>query len=194
MDIIEKLTKDREEIRKIMSDTAYIEWLYQFTQDKEKFYDDDWFCSPKEISESDRENVEKLCLFYEGISKYSQQNYIYPTPCDDGEFYKVKLKDFHFEIGYMAGQGVLFFFRKASLEDDEEFIDFNDIMIGKEQDNVGRINTELNSLSNKVEETYENGVPIEAIKNVLNNTIAEIKSRENTKALKKSLRRSPIKQ
>lgn len=164
----------REKIKSMMSNTAYIEWLNKFTQDKDRFSDNEWLYFPEKISESDRENVEKLCLFYEGIDEYSQQNYIYPIPCEFGDFYRVKLNDFCFEIGVLVGQGTLFFFKKASLEDEKEFIDFNDIMIGKKQYNVDQINDTLDHLSSIVVTAYESGVSIEAIASTLDNTIKEI--------------------
>ena len=50
---IEKyLTKEkaeREKIRKLMSNTAYIEWLKQFTQDIDGFSNDDWLYSPEKL-------------------------------------------------------------------------------------------------------------------------------------------------
>ena len=138
--IAEQKEKD-EKIKNIMSNIAYIEWLKQFTQDKEGFSDDDWLYFPEKINESDRENVKNLCLLYEGIDKYSQQKHIYPIPCEFGNFYRVKLNGFGFEIGILVGQGTVFFFNKASLEDDKEFIDFNDIMTRKKQDNVDQINS-----------------------------------------------------
>ena len=177
MDTIERLTKKREEIKKIMSDTTYIKWLIQFTQDKESFYDNEWSNFPEKIRESDKENVEKLGLFYEGITDYSNKNNIDPTPCDDGNYYKVKLKDFRFEIGIVAGQGVLFFFRKSSQEDDKEFIDFNDILIGKKQDDA-----RLKSLEDLITICYETGINITAIEEAANNKIKDIKSQEAAKA------------
>lgn len=170
-----------EKIKSMMSNTAYIEWLNQFTQDKDGFSDDDWLYFPEKISESDRENVEKLCLFYEGIDKYSQKNHIYPIPCEFGNFYRVKLNNFGFEIGILVGQVTVFFFNKASLEDDKKFIDFNDIIIGKKQDNVDQINATLDSLSNMVITAYESGVPIEAIVSTLDNTIKGITSKKEDK-------------
>ena len=170
-----------EKIKKMMSNTAYIEWLNQFTQDKYGFSDDDWLYFPEKISESDREKVEQLCLFYEGIDKYAEKNHIYPTPCEFGNFYSVKINDLGFEIGILVGQGTVFFFNKASLEDGKEFIDFNDIMIGKKQDNVDQINATLDSLSNMVVTAYESGVPIEAIVSTLDNTIKGINSKKEDK-------------
>lgn len=180
MDIIEKLTKDREETEEIMSNTAYIEWLIQFTQDKESFYDDDWSYFPEKISESDKENVEKLGLLYKGIYKYAENNYIYPTSYN----YKVKLNDFRFEIGYIAGQGVTYFFRKAPLEDDKEFIDFNDIITGKIQDYVKQYRAILKSMSDSIVNGSRMGIPIKAIKKEVDAAIEKIESQEEAKKAK----------
>lgn len=165
-----------EKTNKLMSNTEYINWLYKFTQDKERFSDDDWLYYPERISKYDRDNVKDLGLFYEGVSNYAQQNHIYPTPCDFGDFYKIKFNDFGFEIGIMIGQGTVFFFNKSILENEKEFIDFNDIMTGKKQDNVDYINATLDSLSNMVVNAYESGVPIVAIINTLDNTIRNLSS------------------
>ena len=177
-----------EKIKSMMSNTDYIKWLKQFTQDKDGFCDNDWLYFPEKISESERENVENLCLFYEGIEKYAEQNYIYPILCEFGNFYRVKLNDFSFEIGILVGQGTVFFFNKTSLENEKEFIDFDDIMIGKKQDNVEQINATLDSISNIVITAYENGVPIEAIASTLDNTIRDITSKNDDKS-KKLVRR-----
>ena len=70
LDKYAKKEKDKyEKIKIMMSNTNYLEWLNQFTQDKNGFYDDDWQYSPDLITESDKENVEKLGLFYEGKYK-----------------------------------------------------------------------------------------------------------------------------
>lgn len=180
-DYIAKEKVKSEKIKSMMSNTAYIEWLNQFTQNKDRFSDNDWLYSPEKISESDRENVEKLCLFYEGIGNYAQQNHIYPIPCGFGNFYRVKLNGFGFEIGILVGQGTAFFFKKVSLEDDKKFIDFNDIIIGKKQDNVDQINASLDSLSSMVITAYESGVPIEAIVSTFDHTMKGITSKKEDK-------------
>ena len=82
-----------EKIKRMMSNPTYIEWLNQFTQDKDGFSDDDWLYFPEKISESDREKVEQLCLFYEGIDKYATKNHIYPTNFGYGYFYTIKLDE-----------------------------------------------------------------------------------------------------
>ena len=67
---------------------------------------------------------------------------------------------------------------KIILEEDKDFIDFNDIMTLKKQDNVDKINTILDSLSSMVIATYESVVPIDAIVNKFDNTIEEITSKK----------------
>lgn len=182
-DFIKKQKIKDMEIKSIISNTNYFEWLNLFTQDKESFFDDEWLYFPEAILESDRKNVEKLCLFYEGIDRYASSNYIYPTPWKDfGNYYRIRLNQFGYEIGMAIGQGSHFFCRKASIDNPEEFIDFNDIMNDKKQNQVDFITTNLDSLSNMVLTAYENGVPIEAIVNRLDQTIKKINSREEKKS------------
>lgn len=178
---IEKENVKSENIKVIMSNTNYLEWLCKFTQDKEGFSNDDWLYFPELIKDSDKENVEKLCLFYEGIDKYARQNHIYPTQCEFGNFYKIRLNEIGFEIGILIGQGTVFFCNKVSVEKEEEFIDFNDIMTGKKQEQLDQINANLVSLSNMIVTAYESGVPIEAITYTLENTIKEITSQKGNK-------------
>ena len=173
--IAEQQEKD-EKIKGMMSNTSYIEWLKQFTQDKDGFSDDDWLYFPEKISESDRKNVEILNLFYEGINKYADGNHMYFfTKSDFGNFYRVKLDDFGFEIGISVGQGTVFFFNKVEINDEDDFIDFNDIILGKKRDNADQANAILDSLSNMVVTAYESGVPIEAIVNTIDSTVNGIK-------------------
>ena len=134
--IAEQQEKD-EKIKGMMSNTSYIEWLKQFTQDKDGFSDDDW--------------------------------------SDFGNFYRVKLDDFGFEIGISVGQGTVFFFNKVEINDEDDFIDFNDIILGKKRDNADQANAILDSLSNMVVTAYESGVPIEAIVNTIDSTVNGIK-------------------
>lgn len=125
---IAKEKQKNKEIKNMLSSTDYINWLHDFSKDKNGFSDDDWLYFPEKLSESDREKVGKLYLLYEGIDRYAEENHISPEPCKFGNYYGVKLNDFSFEIGVLIGQGTVSFFNKVPLEDDREFIDFNDIM------------------------------------------------------------------
>ncbi len=182
---IEKENARNEEIKIMMANQSYLEWLTQFTKDKEGFSDEDWLYFPERIKDSDKANVEKLGLFYDGIDNYAQQNYIYPLPCEFGNFYKIRLNEIDFEIGMLVGQGTVFYCKKVKVENEQEFIDFNDIMTNKKQEQVAKINTILESLSNMVFTAYKNGVPIEAISSTLEDIIDEITSskEDNPKTL-----------
>ena len=179
---IEKENVERKKTKALMSNTNYLEWLNQFTQDKEGFSDNDWLYFPERIKKSDNENVDKLCLFYEGIRQYAESNHIYPLKCNFGNFYKIRLNKIGFEIGILNGQGTKFFCNKVAVENEQEFIDFNDIMTGKKQENVDKINASLESLSNMILTAYESGVPIESIIYTIEKTINEITYKKEGKA------------
>lgn len=182
-EIVQKEKIRNQMIENMMSNFEYIEWLIEFTQNKYGFYDDEWIYFPEEIEENEAKKVKQLCLFYEGIYNYAKQNHIYPTPCRYGNFYKVKLNESGFEIGFTAGQGTVFFCKKTPVENSQEFIDFNDIVSGKKQIETDRINEILDSLSEKITEAYESGVPIESIIDLVETIASQIKKQEKSKVL-----------
>lgn len=132
-DYAEKENVKNDKIVSLISNTDYFEWLNQFTQDKEGFFNDDWLYTPESIKDSDKANVEKLCFFFKGIDEYATQKNIYPLQCEDGNFYKIRLDAIGFEIGVLVGQGAVFFCKKVTVENEQEFIDFNDIMMNQRQ-------------------------------------------------------------
>ena len=175
---IEKQNIKNNEIKKMMSSSDYINWLTNFTIDKDAFSDNDWLYNCSTIKKEDQDNIEKLYLFYEGIDKYARNNYIYPIPCEYGNFYKIKWNEIGFEIGVLMGQGTLFFCRKLLVKENQEFIDYNDIILNKKQKQVEYIESCLNSISDMILTAYKNGVPADAIKTTLDDTIQEISSKE----------------
>ena len=98
-DYFNKEAEREELIQKLKYDTSYIEWLKQYTQDNESFSDIVLHYSSEEISKFDRENIEKLNLFFDLIRDYAQHNYIYPVHSISGDYYRVKYNDFAFVIG-----------------------------------------------------------------------------------------------
>ena len=174
---LDKIKIKEERIKIMMSSAIYFEWLNKFMNDKDSFSDSDWLYSPEELSESDTKNVNDLCLFYEGIKKYADQNYIYAKPCDFGNYYKVKLNDNAYIIGILVGQGTIFFCKKALLNDKKDYIDFIDIINNKQQNNVSQINTVLETLTQMITAIYECGVPIEAITDTVNTAIEDINNK-----------------
>ncbi len=143
-EFVEKEKFRVEKMKNMMSNTYYLEWLSQFTQDKLGFADDDWLYFPEELQESDRENVDNLCLFYEGIEEYAKRVHFNPIPCEFGNYYKIRLNELGFKIGILIGQGTVFFCEKIPVENERDFIDFKDI-IGNEskKDNNPKIKTKV---------------------------------------------------
>ena len=185
--------KAKEEIKnrkrqEMFSNTNYLKWLESFTVEHPSFSDDDWLYFPEKISEEDNEKVKNLHLFFEGIDLYAKKNYIYPTKCDFGGYYNIKLDNIGYEIGMLVGQGTLFFCNRTLLNKDLEYIDFNDIISGKKRDNTDVIAQQLQDLSNRVLELNKKGVPLNAIIETLDTTLTGIK--EETKNPTKTLKRN----
>lgn len=111
----------------------------------------------EQITKLDYENVNNLHTLFEGIELYAKKNYIYPTKCDFGVYYNIKLDGISYEIGMLVGQGTLFFCNRKPLNKDLEYIDFSDIMSDKKKDGVDVITQQLKDLSNKVLELHKKG-------------------------------------
>ena len=188
MDYIEGLKVSEAKRKEIFSNTNYVKWLESFTIEHPVFLDDDWLYFPEKISQEDNEKVKNLHLFYEGIELYAKKNYIYPTECDFGGYYNIKLDNIGYEIGMLVGQGTLFFCKRTPLNKDLEYIDFNDIMADKKKDGVDVITQQLKDLSNSVLELHKKGIPLTAIIETLDTTLTGIKEEEKnpTKTLKRN--------
>ena len=171
-------------IQKMLSNTDYINWLDEFTTKHLNFTDEDWLYFPEKISKEDLEQVKNLHLMYFGIEKYANNNYIYPTNCNFGNFYKIKLENIGLKIGILAGQGTLFFCNRIQIENEKDFIDFNDIINNKISNNVITIKNKLNELSNLIISLYKSDIPLEAIVTTLNNTLNKINSKNDLGQIK----------
>ena len=188
MDYIEGLKVSEVKRKEMFSNTNYLKWLESFTIEHQSFTDDTWLYYPERISKEDNEKVANLHLLYEGIDLYAKKNYIYPTECEFGGYYRIKLDNIGYEIGMLVGQGTLFFCNRTPINKDLEYIDFNDIIGNKKKDNVDIITEQLEDLSNRVLELYKKGVPLDALIDTLDNTLTGIKKEE--KNLTKSLKRN----
>ena len=189
-EIIEQLIKnyideermENAKIKIIMSNPEYMKWIAEFTKDKEGFSDEDLY----HYKDSEKENIEKLGLFYKGVDIYAKTNHIYPKLNEFGSFYKVKYNKSGYQIGCFEGQGrSVYYLTKLSLDKNKGFIEFNDILNNKRQDNVDSINKSLYIISNSIIEAHKNGVPIEAINETVRNTIDFVSSKDNSKKLLK---------
>lgn len=185
--IREKKERDTK-LKRLFSSYDYMNWLNSFTADNKGFSDEDYLYFPEKISKEDLDKVNNLGLFFEGIEKYADKNYIYPTMYEYQSFYGIKdnANEVYYKIGVIEGQGGSFFCERVEPTNDQLFIDFNDIMDDKVRDNVKEIETDLDNMSNLVISLYNKGIPLEAIKETLDKTISEIElSKEKGKEYKK---------
>ena len=162
----------------IFSNISYINWLIKFTQEYSSFSDYNIIYCKDILSEDDQENVKNLKYFYEDINKYAKKNYLYSINDKNGNFYKVIYNNIGFEIGIMYGKEIIYSCRRIPIENKDEFIDLNDIINDKKQDNIDYINNTLNKLSEEITTIYQEGIPIEAIKSTIDNIINEIISKK----------------
>ena len=170
---IEKQKIEEEEINKILSNTDYINWIINFLADNDSFSDYCWLYNSLNLKDIDVKNLKKLSLFYDGVDKYANENFIYPTNDNNGSFYQIKYNDWCFEIGVIYGQGTTYYCQKAYVKEDK-YIDFNDILNNRKQDNISEITDTLKLLSECILDAYNKGVPIEAIKNTTDKVINDI--------------------
>ena len=126
-----ELEKRKERMNIIMSNTDYINWLIDFMKDKKIFHDEDWDYSLQKLDKYNQERVNELGLFFEGIFHYARSNNIDSFFRPLGECFYIKMNDNYFEIGYITGQGTMFYCKKVS--PDEDFIDFIDIINNKDK-------------------------------------------------------------
>ena len=185
--IREKKERDTK-LKRLFSSYDYMNWLNSFTADTKGFTGEDYLYFPEKISKEDLDKVNNLGLFFEGIEKYADKNYIYPTIYEYQSFYGIKdnANDAYYKIGVIEGQGGSFFCERIEYTSEQPFIDFNDIMDDKVRDNVKKIEADLDNMSNLVISLYNKGIPLEAIKETLDKTINEIElSKEKGKEYKK---------
>lgn len=185
-DYVERLKYSNAKIKELLSNTNYLKWLERFTIEHSFFTINDWIYLPDAISKDDSEQVDNLCYLYDGIKRYAIKNYVYPIKYGSGGYYRIKLDNIGYEIGMFVGQGTSFFCARVALDNDLDYIDFNDIMNNKMLDNVDFIKQKLDNFSNMVLELYEKGIPVDAIVNTFDNTLTRIKEdeKESTKLLK----------
>ncbi|MBQ8891627.1 MAG: hypothetical protein IJ068_02050 [Bacilli bacterium] len=171
-----RLEARKNKIHEIVSNDVYIKWLERFTNKYDKFQDDEFFYDKKHLSDEDLDNVNNLSLFFDAINHYASLNYIYPKKeFDFTHYYQIKYNGIGYEIGVITGQGTVSFCERTYNITDE-FIDFNDIMINKPQEKTEYFNKRLIELSSIIGYYYEQGIPMHAIEQTINNTLSDIKN------------------
>ncbi len=114
---------------KLVSDTAYVEWLIKFLKENDGgFFNDDWLYNEENLNPIDQKNVRNLSFVFHNINSYAEEFEYDQIHCQFGAYYNVKYNDYAFKIGFIAGQEVAFFAEGIPLDDKIEFIDFNDVI------------------------------------------------------------------
>ena len=181
-DFVNKQKMQQEEINEMLSNDKYINWLIKFTENINSFSDYTWLYNKEILNESDLNNISKLNLLYEGINTYAENNYIYPIVDKYESFYRIKYQNYGFEISVIYGQETIHSARKVPIDENDYFIDFNDILNNKQQNNVNEINKVLYNLAEMIINAYSKGVPIDAIKSTIDKVINEIIWKEKDKS------------
>ena len=168
----------QEEIlaEELVSNEDYIKWLEKFTEKYSDFCDDDFLYNDGSISVKDKENVEKLDLFFKGISMYAQNNYIYAKTQNSlvfgNYYYNITANNITYEIGMMFGQGTICYCNRYD-DNIDDAIDFNDIIVNKKQANVDFISENLKVLSEQIVSMLNKEIPKRAIRECVNKVLRE---------------------
>lgn len=171
----------KQKIEKMFSNLDYINWLVSFTNINPIISDDYYRFFKNKLAKNDHKNVDKLSLLYYGIESYATMNHIYPFYDKETITYKIKINDVGFEIGVLVGKGAIFFCNRVTILNENEFLDFNDIVNHKKLVEAERIDEKLNLLFESIMKAYENGVPFRSIADTLYNALAKIKENEQSK-------------
>ncbi len=187
----ERLIIDREmnfRMQEIFSDSSYIEWLSHFTIEHPKFKDCEWRHFPDKLSSEDYKKVNDLDLLFYIVDKYAKENYRYPITTNSGKFYKIKYNDVGFIIGIVGGIALGYICSRVEVDNEKDFIDFNNIIANKKCDDVEFIERQLKDLSKLIVTLHASGVPLESISVTVNNTLDSVKPEKDDAAIVKSLR------
>lgn len=163
-EFFEQFIEALEMNEKLVSSNEYMLWLEQFMSSRTGFLDDDWLYKSEEISKEDYARVEQLSCFISGIRSYVARNFIRLESDDDYDSHVfIKFNEIGYEIGTFSGQGTVAYCHRVDISTDKNFIDFNDIVTNKKQDNVDSITDKLNELDSLVGDLLELGTPEDAI-------------------------------
>ncbi len=163
-EFINRMLEDEERSKAAVSNTDYVLWLEKFTESYPGFVDDQWQYSPNELSKEDSEKVDMLQYFLSGIRYYAYDNYI---PMEGEDLYDYhfffKFNGIGYEIGSVSGQGTYTYCHREEISPDKHFIEFEDIMTNKVQDNVAAIKENLEVLNSVVRGLLALGAPEDRI-------------------------------
>ncbi len=179
-DIVCNLLK-REEVKKeILSNYDYMNWLKSYVNKNINFDTDD--IKKDDISEEDKENINKLGLLFDIVDKYAYDNYLEFYSTDFGEFYNIKYNSEVYKIGYHGGQGIIYYVSKNFMpEDPEDSINFEDIKNNRVSSRTTQIKKEFEKLRKELIKLKELDVSKRYIYNYIQDLVEKDKRRTLSK-------------
>lgn len=133
--VVERLIQSYENQSRIVENSEYFDWLYEFTQTYPKFSDTDWLYSGlNKLSPQDVRNINLLEDLFSAIDRYHDRNLLKANTSDYTAWYNIKYKDAYFAIGICVGQGAYNFATRYKSIDDmlpETYIEFEYILEDK---------------------------------------------------------------
>lgn len=177
LDYVTRQRIKEEKMKVMFSDETYILWLNKFSEKHSKFTDDEWYYYSQELTENDKNNVANLFLLFEVIDKYASSNYIYPTSDNWGWFYSITYGDMYYNVGVSNLQGTVFYCERINAIDNA--INFDDILSNKVLPRTLLIEEKIKLLSQDINKLLDEGVPIEAVLEIVNDIQESRKNQKN---------------
>lgn len=120
------LELDKELYRRdLLTKPDYINWMINYSHSKTRFYDEYRGCI---LKEEDKNQLNKLGLFVDGIIDYFEENDMDYDTYIFGFSYKIKYNNVCFEVGTINGNGPKYYVQKVKEINDDNYIDYNEII------------------------------------------------------------------
>ena len=172
-----KLAKNDMITKDIVSNDTYMRWLEEFTNEFESFSDDSWLYCKEEISEKNHEMVRMLSNLFEAVDSFAEMNYIPSKKVDFGYSYDISFNDNVYEIGFLQGQGTVFFVNRLKEKEKANPISFEDIKRGEKTERAKKIDSIFSKMDNIIVELHKENVTDDMLVRHVNNVL--IKKYEN---------------
>lgn len=154
--------------KEIISNYAYIEWLFKFTEIYNEFSTDTWLYKKNEISSQDSKLVDDLRFLFDVVVDYYKNNFLDFYISSVIEEVHIKFNDIGFSIGFSNIQGVSNYVRRSVVT--SKHIDFEDIMNNILLDErIKKTNEMLEALKRSLKQLKEFEVPYDEIENIVKN-------------------------
>lgn len=160
--------KYQNELKKeILMNSSYMEWIIRFLNRHPLGFSDYDVCE----DEFDNHNIQKLNILYSIIKDYVYKNYV--AEFIDLNSYILKYGDCYLQIEESLVMHNLKY-TVIKIRKTDKYIDFNDIKENKKDDYVDTNNDIIYELNQKIDKLYQKGLPIDYIKEIIDDIIYNI--------------------